>query len=214
MGNDKETKRKLLESAKAEFLEKGYMKASLRSICSKAGVTTGALYFFFKDKQELFESLVKDIADGMVYIIKQYYAAELLMVGADSSEDAEKIAQNEYSDDLAVSKMIIHYMYDNRDEFRLLVEKSEGSGFEGYLDSLIDITQRHVKMYAGEITKRTGIKSYSDVITHLVSHIYVDIFVYIFEHVDTQEEAIHAMEDIIRFIKHDWLVMMEAINKD
>ena len=47
---NKETRQHLLECAKREFLEKGYMKASLRNICKEAGVTTGALYFFFKDK--------------------------------------------------------------------------------------------------------------------------------------------------------------------
>ena len=40
--DEKETKRRLLESAKKEFLEKGYLQASLRNICKNAGVTTGA----------------------------------------------------------------------------------------------------------------------------------------------------------------------------
>lgn len=54
MRADRETKEKLLASAKSEFLKKGYMKASLRKICANAEVTTGALYFFFKDKEDLF----------------------------------------------------------------------------------------------------------------------------------------------------------------
>ena len=56
MKNDTEYKKRevLIEAAKKEFLEKGYNKASLRTICSKAGVTTGALYFFFENKAELF----------------------------------------------------------------------------------------------------------------------------------------------------------------
>ena len=49
MNDEKETRKKLQESAMQEFLEKGFMKASLRSICKNAGVTTGALYFFFQD---------------------------------------------------------------------------------------------------------------------------------------------------------------------
>ncbi len=53
MDDSKETKERLLESALAEFSEKGYMKASLRKICAGAGVTTGALYFFFNDKEDL-----------------------------------------------------------------------------------------------------------------------------------------------------------------
>lgn len=54
MRADRETKEKLLASAKSEFLKKGYMKASLRKICANAEVTTDALYFFFKDKEDLF----------------------------------------------------------------------------------------------------------------------------------------------------------------
>ncbi|RHP88140.1 TetR/AcrR family transcriptional regulator [Roseburia sp. AM59-24XD] len=48
MNDEKETRKKLQESAMQEFLEKGFMKASLRSICKNAGVTTGACIFSFK----------------------------------------------------------------------------------------------------------------------------------------------------------------------
>ena len=36
MGDELETREKLLESAMAEFSENGYMKASLRKICADA----------------------------------------------------------------------------------------------------------------------------------------------------------------------------------
>ena len=47
--SDNETRQKLIDSAKKEFFENGFAKASLRKICTNAGVTTGALYFFFKN---------------------------------------------------------------------------------------------------------------------------------------------------------------------
>ena len=58
MKEEKETKERLLISAKKEFVEKGYLQASLRNICKNAGVTTGALYFFFQDKEDLFAAVV------------------------------------------------------------------------------------------------------------------------------------------------------------
>ena len=48
-----ETKTRLLQSAVLEFSEFGFEKASLRRICSRADVTTGALYFFFQDKEDM-----------------------------------------------------------------------------------------------------------------------------------------------------------------
>ncbi len=53
MSEQSATKAKLIDAAKKEFLDKGYEKASLRKICADADVTTGAMYFFFKNKQRL-----------------------------------------------------------------------------------------------------------------------------------------------------------------
>lgn len=41
---EKNTLKTILAAAKAEFLEKGFKSASLRSIVKTAGVTTGAFY--------------------------------------------------------------------------------------------------------------------------------------------------------------------------
>lgn len=49
----------MLQSAQREFLDKGYEKASLRSIAQNAGVTTGALYVRFPNKSALFAALVE-----------------------------------------------------------------------------------------------------------------------------------------------------------
>lgn len=53
MSEQSATKANLIDAAKKEFLDKGYEKASLRKICADADVTTGAMYFFFKNKQRL-----------------------------------------------------------------------------------------------------------------------------------------------------------------
>lgn len=47
MKDDKETRNKLLVSAKEEFLEKGYMQASLRRICKNAGGDYRSVIFLF-----------------------------------------------------------------------------------------------------------------------------------------------------------------------
>ena len=56
-----ETRGLVLQSAQREFLDKGYEKASLRSIAQNAGVTTGALYVRFPNKSALFAALVEPV---------------------------------------------------------------------------------------------------------------------------------------------------------
>ena len=50
---------RILESARTEFLASGFEKASLKTICEGAGVTTGALYKRYKGKEELFCAVVE-----------------------------------------------------------------------------------------------------------------------------------------------------------
>ena len=84
MGDELETREKLLESAMAEFSENGYMKASLRKICADAGVTTGALYFFFKNKNDLFKAIVDEPLKELCKLLTEHYM--LLLTGAQGSE--------------------------------------------------------------------------------------------------------------------------------
>lgn len=46
MGQEANTREKILETGKREFLSKGFPAASLRNIVKEAGVTTGAFYWF------------------------------------------------------------------------------------------------------------------------------------------------------------------------
>ena len=55
---DKSIDPRILQSAREEFLSKPYEQVSLREICQKAGVTTGAFYNRYKNKEELFDALV------------------------------------------------------------------------------------------------------------------------------------------------------------
>jgi len=53
--NFDDTHSKILDCGRKHFLKNGFEKASLRDICKDAGVTTGAFYRHFNDKNELFE---------------------------------------------------------------------------------------------------------------------------------------------------------------
>ncbi len=91
MAEDKETREKLLDSAKQEFLEKGYMKASLRTICRNAGVTTGALYFFFEDKEDLLKQLVEEPLKGLISRVESHFLEEMNMESAVISIDRKSV---------------------------------------------------------------------------------------------------------------------------
>ena len=117
--SDQGTRELLIEAAKKEFLEKGYNKASLRTICANAGVTTGALYFFFENKADLFAAIVDPPLKGLKEILISHFSDDIKEVsGLESLEDMDM-------DHSEISDRIVGYIYDNYDSFMLLLTASE-----------------------------------------------------------------------------------------
>jgi len=53
-------KQRILDAAISVFIDRGFEEASMREIASAAGLTTGAIYHHFKNKDELFYHAVKE----------------------------------------------------------------------------------------------------------------------------------------------------------
>ena len=53
-------KQLLVDAAISVFIEKGFKDATMREVAAAAGLTTGALYHHFKNKEDLFYHAVKD----------------------------------------------------------------------------------------------------------------------------------------------------------
>ena len=50
----------ILDAAMAEFAEKGFAAARMDDIARRAGVTKGTIYLYFRSKEEVFKSLIRD----------------------------------------------------------------------------------------------------------------------------------------------------------
>lgn len=197
---EKQTKENLLSEAKKEFLEKGYSKASLRSICRNAGVTTGALYFFFEGKEDLFSSIVKGPLDNLHVFIQSHF-----------NQETERLATMDIdiSDDIQISYKILDYLYTYQEEFYLLLMRSQGSGYENCLDDLIAISQKHYRILADRMAEYMQSEVPGDYTIHWVAHLQADIFVQFLKHGLTKEEAQKELKTLIMFLMHGWFGMFE-----
>lgn len=131
---------KILECAKAEFMEKGYEGASMRTIAERAGYTTGMLYGRFADKSQLFRELVEEGADKLF----NYYSGVQNQFAAYSTE-RQREEMHSYVDDKM--DVMIDIVYEYFDTFKLIVTKSAGSGYEYYIDKMIDIETKNTDRF-------------------------------------------------------------------
>lgn len=205
--DNKETKERLLESAKAEFLEKGYTKASLRKICADAGVTTGALYFFFKDKEDLFAGIVKPPYNELKEILLRHFSEESgIMTEKDMLEHIEA-GHDEFSAEL------IHHLYANYDAFTLLLKRSQGSRFEGCVDEIVDMVESTYQAMAEKMARLFPGKKVNSYMRHWLTHMIIDAFIHLFTHEKNEKRALDNMSRIMNFLVKGWAKMI-LIPKD
>ena len=207
MENEKQTKKKLLSCAKKEFIEKGYMKASLRNICKEAGVTTGAMYFFFKDKEELFENVVGGPLLALERSIKGHFDQENDLIG-----DVDSIGVSNLGDDFIAASDILAVLYKYKEEYLLLMNKAQGSKYEYIVDSLVEqIYEHYLLMYCrmkGYRSKK-NITTEDRFIVHWMSHDQIDIFIHILTHCESEKEAAKQMKNMFNYMVGGWMATIK-----
>lgn len=122
----------LLEAGKQEFLSKGFQGASMRNIAAHLGVTTGAIYRYYTDKESLFDALVSIPAQTLedkYRKTQREFAAIPPMQQLDRLPDVSEDGQ----------RWMMSCLYDHFDAFKLIACCSAGTKYEHYIDTLIDI---------------------------------------------------------------------------
>lgn len=191
----------LLEAGKKEFLAHGFQGASLRDIAASLGVTTGAIYRYYTDKAELFSALVEKPARELE---ERYRAAQ--------KEFADQPLQDQLTELPEVSdenSWIMEFIYDNFDAFKLIVCCSAGTGYEHYLDTLVEIESNSGRALL-ERMEEAGqqIHQIDDALIHIVSSA---LFNGIFEtvrHDMPRDKAFVYLNDLKEFYSAGWFKLL------
>jgi len=198
LSSDKQTREKLLLAARQEFLEKGYRNASLRSICRESGVTTGALYFFFRDKNDLFRELVEGPLQELIAVIQQHFVEEM------QETLMQRHMEEDSAEDLRQAKAVLDIIYDHFDSFDLLLMKSEGSAYEKLFDQFVDMAEKHYRKLADKVAEIKKAGRMNDYMVHWIAHMQISSFAQLIEHRVPRKEAMLQMENMIKFMQYGW----------
>lgn len=129
--NKKITTEKIKQAAIEEFLDKGYAGASLRRICSRAGVTTGAMYFCFDNKEALFRAILEPLIFQYEKLLAEYMQIEL--------------EQPERAEELDVRMM--EFILAHRKETVIVMEKAQGSCYENFRNKVEALMEQSFRIY-------------------------------------------------------------------
>lgn len=142
---------RLLDSARKEFTEHGFLRADLKTICDNAGVTTGAVYKRYKGKEELFQAVVKNTADTLDSFVN-------VRTDMDFSGMTDEEVRNTWIMDEEYTLDLFKTLWKLRSDFVLLLEKSAGTAYENYgHDFALRMTNAYMQYYTE--AKKRGLAS-------------------------------------------------------
>lgn len=174
----------ILSCAKREFLNKGFIDASLRNIATDANTTTGSIYTRFGDKEGLFRALVEPVAKDM----KAYFFT-IEETFSQKTPDEQSREMINYSKKGALD--MVDFIYNHFEEVQLLLDASYGTCFYDFLEELVNIEVE----YTYKFMKTTGCTSINEKIIpeeliHIVTRSFFDGMFEIVRHKMSKENAI------------------------
>ena len=187
----KDTKQLLIDAAAHEFSEKDYDHASLRQICSRAGVTTGALYFFFENKEDLMRSTIEPLTSSLLSLVKEWYLPFI------SRGDIPADEQHEL--DVSVANAIIDLASEFRIQLQIALRNREHPAVIEFTDALTELVELNVGHVLGyEVSnaregKATGLWWFA--------HMQIDGVLAIIECDLPREEAVDHILHLMKFLR-------------
>ena len=138
---------RIFESARKEFLENGFEKASLKAICEGAGVTTGALYKRYKGKEDLFSAVVEQT-------VADLYEVAHARGDKDPAAMSDQELIKAWDMDGADMMWWFRFLYDRRDDFYLLLSCSQGTRYANFPHDWVELLTKATSAYLAEAQRR------------------------------------------------------------
>lgn len=192
------THENILKSGKINFLNDGYERANLRKICKDAGVTTGAFYRHFEDKEALFVALVEPLAKEILDLYTKFEEESFRSIDEKHIKDLAEI-----NIDGSIETAI--YIFRKKDIFELLVYKAYGTKYDNFIEKLVkmeDLNRNKIsKIVLKDNYKYINISEKS---MHLLNHAYINALCEIIMHSENIEEVKQNSEIVARFFREGW----------
>lgn len=193
------TKNNIKNAAKNEFLKFGFKEASLRNIALNAGVTTGAIYGCYKNKSEIFNDIVSEVANGFFHIYD--YCEKDFFDGFTDKNDIDYI----YKDYIYVEK-ILNLLYDHFEESKILICCAEGTKYENFVDMAVEksnnCAKRMINVYEADDSELNL------QLIHIICSADLTSILELIKHDVPREKAIKQGKKIVKFFKAGWETLL------
>ena len=196
---------KVKKAIKAEFLEKGYEDASIRSIGARAGMTSAGLYRHYADKEAMFNAMVEPLIESIKDWTEKHTSRKYSLI-EDGVPGDELFGEN-------FVDMVKEVILPRRDEFILLMLRSGGTKYEHFIHDYAEENQKEF-LDAIRYLRENGYSAadIGEEELHMLLSAYLTACFEPIIHDYDDEKVIKYLDTVQKFFMPGWLKIMGISN--
>ena len=193
--------------------EYGFEKSSLRRICTRAGVTTGALYASFRDKDDLFENVIKPVTDHIDSVMGSIIGesgnlpAEIFWIRQERKRMSTQSCR--FCGTITGTGRCAPSFFSHREHpavaafFDRLIGQIDAQG-----KAVAALIREGISAGAGEKSGDEEVSEFTADTIHWFSHLQVDMVFYLIGHETEEREAEMQARNMVRFMRGGFYALL------
>lgn len=191
---------KIVKAAMKEFLEKGYERASMKSVADEVGMTSAALYRHFANKQDMFAALVQPVVDAI-----QEWTRSHTQMSVEAVNVSEISQIWDFDSGISDARLVLDVLYDMPEVSVLLLFRSAGTPYESFLHDIVESSTDSMMSFV-ELCRNQGYpaKDMARDEMHMLVTAYTTAMVQPLEHGYSRQEAERYLRLMMEFFVPGW----------
>ena len=193
---------RILSAAKEQFMQRGYLKTSMREIADAVDVGVGNLYNYFENKDELFCVILRPVSDALERMLQEHHGAKGADIMLICSEEYLKSAVDEY----------ISLINKHGELMKILLFNSQGSSLETFREDYTNRSTEIVKTWFAEMKEKHPEINVvvSDFMIHLQAVWMFTLFEEMLKHAIDSKEMEYIVHEYILFEIQGWRALLRV----
>ena len=125
-----EIRNKILIVAENTFYQKGFKETTTRNIATDVGISVSNLYLYYNNKEAIFHGVIDEFYEYFINGLETFF---------DHHDKNIKMT-------ICISNFIQKIIINNQKKFVILLDKSQGTKYEGFKQQIITILNNHMKV--------------------------------------------------------------------
>lgn len=182
---------KILTAARAEFLNVGFEKASIRNITAMAQTSKSNVYNYFPDKESLFAAVLEPTTSEIKAGFEKLRAENPGNAARGYSLHAQK----------EVIEKIMGFVFNHREDLKLLLFQASGSKLSGFKDTVTVLLAEVLSDWVAYAAPKKEISSF---FVQMVAGFYISAIEKMLINNITCAQASEHLDDFLKFVYGGW----------